>query len=320
MGTIPYGKQYINKNDKKFVLKSLSENLITTGTYVDKFEKEIKDYCKSKYSYVCSSGTAAIHLAMLSIDLKQGDTILILAINFISSYNLAKILKLKVFLVDVDKNTGQMTPDNVINCIKKNKIKNVKALIIMYHGGYPEFPKKFHDLKKKFKFYIIEDACHALGSEYGYKKKFYKIGSCKHSDVCTFSLHPLKTITSGEGGVVTTNNAVVAKKIKLFRSHGIMRSKKFYWKYDVFENGLNYRLSDINCALALSQLKKIKFFLKSRKVIYDKYFKEFKNFDSNLLIPSYSKSIKPSFHLFLININFKKLKKQRSFSKIFELT
>ena len=90
-----------------------------------------------------------------------------------------------------------------------------------------------------------------------------------------------------------------------------MRSKKFYWKYDVFENGLNYRLSDINCALALSQLKKIKFFLKSRKVIYDKYFKEFKNFDSNLLIPSYSKSIKPSFHLFLININFKKLKKNK---------
>ena len=311
MSIIPYGRQYIDKNDKKLVLQSLSENLITTGSYVDRFEKEIKNYCKSKYSYVCSSGTAAIHLAMLSINLKQGDTILMPAINFISSYNLANILKLKIFLVDVDENTGQMTPDNVIDCIKKNNIKNVKALILMYHGGYPEFPKKFHDLKKKFKFHIIEDACHALGSEYEFKKKSYKIGSCRHSDVCTFSLHPLKTITSGEGGIITTNKASISKKIELFRNHGIERSKKYYWKYDILGNGFNYRLSDINCALAFSQLKKIQFFLKRRKLIYERYFKELKNFSPNLLIPSYSKSIKSSFHLFLININFKKLKKNK---------
>ena len=311
MKMIPYGKQYVDSNDKKFVIKSLSENLITTGPYVDKFEKEIKKYLKSKYLYACSSGTAAIHLAMLSINFKKGDTILMPAVNFISSYNLAKILQLKVFLVDVDKNTGQMTPANVVDCINKNKLKNIKALVVMYHGGYPEYSKKFYDLKKKFHFYIIEDACHALGSEYEYKKKFYKIGSCKHSDICTFSLHPLKSITSGEGGVVTTNNYQIAKKIKLLRSHGIARSKNKYWKYDVIENGLNYRLSDINCALALSQLKKISFFLRNRKLIYNTYYKELKNFNSNLFIPSYSKNIKSSFHLFLININFKRLKKNK---------
>ena len=311
MEIIPYGKQFIDKNDKKLVAKSLSEKLITTGPFVEKFEKELKKYLKSKYTFVCSSGTAAIHLSMLSLNLKKGDTILMPAINFIASYNMAKTLQLKIFLVDVDKDTGQMTPDAVTECIKKNKIKDISALIVMYNGGYPEFSKKFYDLKKRFKFYIIEDACHALGSGYTYKKKNYKIGSCKHADICTFSLHPLKTITSGEGGIITTNSFEIAKKIKLFRSHGIQRSKKEYWKYDVLENGLNYRLSDINCALALSQLKKIKFFINKRKKIYKKYYKELNNFSEYMSVPLYSKSIESSYHLFIINIDFKRLKKNK---------
>lgn len=311
MEIIPYGKQFIDKNDTKLVVKSLSKNLITTGPFVEKFEKEIKKYLKSNFSFACSSGTAAIHLSMLALNLKKGDIILMPAINFVSSYNMAKILQLRIFLVDVDKNTGQMTPDHVIDCIKKNKLKNIKALVVMYHGGYPENSKEFFKLKIKFNFSIIEDACHALGAEYEYKRSSYKIGSCKHSDICTFSLHPLKTITSGEGGVVTTNNPEIAKKIKMFRSHGIVRQKKKYWKYDVFENGFNYRLSDINCALALTQLKKINFFLKKRKSIYKKYFKELQNFNPNLTIPIYSKSQISSYHLFLIQINFKDLKKKK---------
>lgn len=311
MEIIPYGKQFIDQNDKKLVIKSLSENLITTGPYVEKFEKEIKKYLRSNFSFVCNSGTAAIHLSMLALDLKKGDTILMPAINFISSYNMAKTLQLKIFLVDVDKETGQMTPDHVTDCIKKNKLKNIKALIVMYHGGYPENSKKFYDIKKKFNFNIIEDACHALGAEYKEKTNFYKIGSCKHSDICTFSLHPLKTITSGEGGVISTNNFEIARKIKLFRSHGIVRQKKKYWKYDVFEHGFNYRLSDLNCALALTQLKKINSFLKKRKLIYKKYCKELNNFNPNLKLPLYSKSIKSSYHLFLININFKNFKKNK---------
>ena len=311
MEIIPYGKQFIDQNDKKLVIKSLSENLITTGPYVEKFEKEIKKYLRSNFSFVCNSGTAAIHLSMLALNLKKGDTILMPAINFISSYNMAKTLQLKIFLVDVDKETGQMTPDHVTDCIKKNKLKNIKALIVMYHGGYPENSKKFYDIKKKFNFNIIEDACHALGAEYKDKKNFYKIGSCKHSDICTFSLHPLKTITSGEGGVISTNNFEIARKIRLFRSHGIVRQKKKYWKYDVFECGFNYRLSDLNCALALAQLKKINFFLKKRKSIYKKYYEEFNNFNPNLTIPLYSKSIISSYHLFLIKINFKNFKKNK---------
>lgn len=308
---IPYGKQFIDKTDKNLVLASLSNDLITTGPFVEKFENQLKKYLKSKYSYVCSSGTAAIHLAMMSINLKKDDIILMPAINFIASYNIAKIMQLKVYLVDVDELTGQITSDKVLECIKKNKLKKIKALIVMYHGGYPENSKKFYDIKKKYNFFIVEDACHALGSEYKYKKKSFKVGSCKHSDVSTFSLHPVKTITSGEGGIVTTNNIKIAKNIKLLRSHGILRNKKKYWEYDVLKHGFNYRLSDINCALGLSQLEKINFFLKKRKIIYKKYKLELQNFNPHLLLPKYSKNIKSSHHLFIINIMFDKIKKTK---------
>ena len=226
MKFIPYGKQFIDNKDIKLVSNSLKENLITTGPYVKKFEKKIKTFLKSKYTHVCSSGTAALHLAMLSVGLKKNDVILMPAINFIASYNIAKIMHLKVYLVDVDKYTGQITPDKIEKCIKKNRLKKIKALIVMYLGGFPENAEKFYKLKSKYNFFIIEDACHALGAHYIYKKKKYKVGSCKHSDVCTFSLHPVKTITSGEGGVVTTNNKKLSANIELFKNHGIKKIKK----------------------------------------------------------------------------------------------
>ncbi len=311
MKYIPYGRQFIDKNDKNLVLNSLSNDLITTGPYVKKFEKKIKKYLNCKYSYVCSSGTSAIHLAMLAIGLKKDDVILMPAINFIASYNMAKNMQLKVYLVDVDEFTGQVTPSKILDCIKKNKLKKIKALIVMYNGGFPENSKKFYDLKKKYKFFIIEDACHALGSKYKYKDNFIRIGSCKHSDVCTFSLHPLKTITSGEGGIVTTNSLKIAKNIQLFRNHGMSKNKRDYWKYDILKFGFNYRLSDINCSLGLSQLNKINNFLKKRKKIYQKYISELKNLSESLIIPNYSKIISPAFHLFLINIKFSKLKSNK---------
>ena len=312
MKYIPYGRQFIDNKDKKLISSSLSNDLITTGPFVEKFEGNLSKYFNCKYSYVCSSGTAAIHLAMLSIGLKKDDIILMPAVNFIAAYNMAKIIGLKVFLVDVDEFTGQVTPNKVLECIKKNKLKKIHALLVMFHGGYPENIKKLYDIKKRYNFYIIEDACHALGSKYKYKNKFFKIGSCKHADISTFSLHPLKTITSGEGGIVTSNNAKIAKNIQLFRSHGMLRKKNKHWEYDILKYGFNYRLSDINCALGLSQLKKINFFLKKRKKIYQQYLKEFKNFSQNIVIPKYSKNIESSYHLFLLNIAFDKLKKNKN--------
>ena len=306
MKIIPYGRQYIDNQDIKFVSKALKQDLITTGSYVKKFENKISKFLKVKYVASCSNGTSALHLALMSINLKKDDVIIMPAINFIAVYNMAKLMNAKIFLAGVDPFTGQMTPKTLLECIKKNKLKKIKAIVTMYLGGQPENVIEFYKIKKKFNCYLIEDACHALGSKYLYNKKYLSIGSCKHSDIATFSLHPVKTITSGEGGFVTTNNKDLAKKIFLFRSHGIERHKTHHWEYQISHSGFNYRLSDINAALGLSQLRKLSKFLTYRKKIYDYYLKELGDFKDILNFPEYNKNNISSYHLCLISINFKK--------------
>jgi dTDP-4-amino-4,6-dideoxygalactose transaminase len=310
MKIIPYGRQFIDKQDNKIVLSSLKSDLITTGKYVKRFEKNISNLFKSKYAISCSSGTSALHLSLMAISLKKNDTIIMPAINFIAAYNLSRLMGAKIFLADVDKYTGQMTPETLLDCISKNKIKKIKAIFVMYMGGYPENVIEFHKIKKKFRFYLIEDACHSLGAQYSYKNKNFYIGSCQHSDIAAFSLHPVKTITTGEGGIVTTNNKLFAERIKTLRSHGIVRKKNNHWQYDVLQSGFNYRLSDVNCALGLGQLKKIDKFLNYRKKIFNFYKAEFKKIINKITIPFYKKS-KASYHLFLISINFKKIKSSK---------
>jgi dTDP-4-amino-4,6-dideoxygalactose transaminase len=228
------------------------------------------------------------------------------AVNFIASYNLAKSMGAKVFLADVNPISGQMTPKNLLECIHKNNLKKIKVIITMYLGGYPENVVEFYKIKKNLNCILIEDACHALGAKYYFKKRYVNIGSCKHSDISTFSLHPVKTITTGEGGIVTTNNKFFYNKIKLFRSHGI-KKKQFNWDYDILLHGYNYRLSDINCALGISQIKKIKKFINLRKKIYIFYKKKFEELKSYFKLPVYSKKNHGSYHLFLINLNLKNI-------------
>lgn len=306
MNIIPYGRQYIDKSDINFVSKALKKDLVTTGSYVKKFENEISDLLKVKYVASCNSGTSALHLALMAINFKEDDVIVMPAINFIAVYNMARLMNAKIFLADVDPFTGQMTPKKLSECIKINKLKKIKAIVTMYLGGFPENVIEFYKIKKKFNCYLIEDACHALGSKYLHNKKYLSIGSCKHSDIATFSLHPVKTITSGEGGLVTTNNKALANKIFLFRSHGIERHKNHHWEYQIRYSGFNYRLSDINAALALSQLRKLGKFLIYRKKVYDYYRKELSAFKNVLNFPEYNKNNISSYHLCLLNINFRK--------------
>jgi dTDP-4-amino-4,6-dideoxygalactose transaminase len=178
----------------------------------------------------------------------------------------------------------------------------------MYLGGYPENVIEFYNIKKKFNCYLIEDACHALGAKYKFKNEKLHVGSCRHSDIATFSLHPVKTITSGEGGVVTTNSKILAHKILLLRSHGIKRDKKNHWHYDIERAGFNYRLSDVSCALALSQLNKIKKFIDYRDQVYRYYRDKFNKFENLIALNKYNKKNSPSYHLYLLSINFKKIK------------
>jgi len=308
---IPYGKQYIDKSDLQMVSKSLKEPLITTGNFVKKFENNLSNFLKVKNAISCNSGTAALHLAFLASDLKKNDIVIMPAINFISAYSMCKQIGAKIYLADVDLETGQMTPKSLLECIKINKLKKIKIILTMYMGGFPENLIEFHKIKKKFNCLLIEDACHAFGSEYKFNKKLIKVGACKHSDISTFSLHPLKPITTAEGGIITTNNELIAKKIKKLRSHGIIRNNKFHWKYDIFQSGYNYRLSDINSALGLSQLKKIKKFLKYRKKVYEYYKAELYKYKNIINFPKYDLKNKPSYHLVLINIDFRKLRSNK---------
>jgi len=307
MKIIPYGRQYVDSQDIRLVSKALKEDLITTGLYVKKFENKILKFLKVKYATSCNSGTSALHLALMAIDLEKNDVIIMPAINFIAVYNMARLMNAKIFLADVDPLTGQMTPETLLKCIKNNKLKRIKAIVTMYLGGYPENVKEFYNIKKKFNCYLIEDACHAFGAKYLFNKNFIPIGSCKYSDISTFSLHPVKTITSGEGGLITTNNKAFYNKIVSLRSHGINKDKNFHWKYNLSRPGFNYRLSDMNCALGLGQLKKINKFINYRRKIFNLYKIELKKVINKITLPSYKIS-KPSYHLFLISINFKKIK------------
>lgn len=314
MNKIPYGKQHIDKKDIKYVSSALQKDLITTGKYVKKFENQIKKLVKSKFAISCSSGTAGLHLALKAINIQKDDVIVMPAINFVAIYSVSRMLGAKIFLADVDPITGQMTPKTLSECILKNHLKKIKAIITMYLGGYPENIVEFYNIKKKFKCFLIEDACHAFGAKYKFRNKKLYIGSCKHSDIAVFSFHPVKTITSGEGGAVTTNNKILANKVFLFRSHGIERKNSRHWEYNIKECGFNYRLSDINSALGLSQLSKIKKFINFRYKVYKSY-QDFLINNQHIILPKYNENNEPAFHLFLICIkNKKKLIKVKLFN------
>lgn len=313
MNFISYGRQFVDSDDLKIVKKSLKENKLTTGPFVESFEHQLSNYLGSKYALACNSGTSAIYLAFKSIEMNKDDIVIMPAINFVASYNVAKLLDAKVYLADVDPETGIMRPEDVERCCKKFNIKKIKVILVMYHAGYPLNAEKFNKIKKKFKSYIIEDSCHALGAKYMVNKKMYKIGSCKHSDISTFSFHPVKTITTGEGGALTTNSKKLYEKIKILRSIGITRHQN-HWKYDVKEYSLNFRISDIQCALGISQLKKINKFLNKRKKIIQNYFKAFKNMKSIYLINHLSE-YKSANHLCLLKFKNFNLKKKDLFFK-----
>jgi len=308
MKKLSYGKHNIDQIDINLVKKSLSSDVITGGSYLNKFEKKIKSFTKSKFSLACNSGTAAIHLSLLAIGIKKNDNVLMPTVNFVAAYNMCKVIGANPILIDVDPLTGQVTPENIESFFQKNKKIKIKLLITMFLGGYPENIQKFYKLKKKHTFLILEDSCHAFGASYYVNNKKYMVGSCKHSDLSTFSFHPVKTITTGEGGAVTTSNKNFFNKMNFLRSHGILR-KKDYWHYDIEKPGYNYRISDINCALGVTQIKKTLSFLDQRKKNFENYIQLFNDVKVDTVsFPKYEKRNNPSFHLFLININFKMLK------------
>lgn len=274
MKLIPYGHQWIDNDDVKEVVKVLKSKWLTQGHKVEEFEKAVAKYCKAKYAVAVSSGTAALHAAYSAAGFKSGDEVITTPLTFAATSNMLVSCGVKPVFVDIRNNTLNIDPEKIEGKITEK----TKAIVAVDFAGHPCDYDKILKIAKKNNFLVIEDACHALGSEY----KGKKIGS--FSDMTILSFHPVKHITTGEGGMVLTNNKDFYEKLKLFRNHGIVKNPEIgKWYYEIEDIGFNYRITDIQCALGLSQLKKIDKFLKRRRDIANIYAKAFENLKEVIL-------------------------------------
>lgn len=295
---VSYGRQHIDEDDIAEVIAALKSDFLTCGPYVEKFEKSLCDVTGAKYAVVCNNGTAALHLAMLALGVEDGDSVIVPTITFLASANAARYCGADVVFADVDARTGLLTLETLQDAYARAKTP-VKAIVAVHLcGQLVDMPKikAFCDSKN---IKIIEDACHAIGGK--------DVGACRYSDMATFSFHPVKTITMGEGGAITTNNNEYALKMARLRTHGMVRG--MHWKYEMPELGYNYRACDIQCALGVSQLKKLDKFIKRRleiAKIYDEFFKTIE-WARPVVVPSDD----VGYHLYPILINFEKIGKTR---------
>lgn len=302
---INYSKQNINYSDLKEIKKVLFSDFLTQGPTVKKFENKINKFCDSKYSVACNSATSALHIACKAIGLKKNDLVWTNPISFVASANCALYCEAKIDYVDIDLKSFNITYEKFKEKIDKSKKNLPKILILVDYGGFPCDLEKIFKLAKKNKIFVIQDFSHSFGAKY----KKSKIGNCKYSDITVFSFHPVKIITTGEGGIATTNNFDYFKKMQLYRSHGITKDFKNFikkkikpWYFEQQVLGFNYRMNDIEAALGISQLKRIKLNLKSRRRIADNYHRLLHD---KIIKIKKNKDVESSFHLFPIVVDKK---------------
>ena len=303
---INYGKHTIDQNDVSEIKKVLVNQLLTQGKYNSYFEKKLRTKFGSKYCSVVSSGTAALHLALMALSLPKNSKVATIPLTFVATSNSILMNNLIPEFVDIDSISYTIDLNKLEDKLKKDK--KIKAVISVDYAGNLCDWKSLSFLAKKYNLKLINDNCHAIGSKYNNDSKY----ACKYADLVTQSYHPVKAITTAEGGSVLTNNKSLHEKIQIYKNHGIMRNKELsrkygLWFYSIKALGYNYRLSDIQCALGVSQLSKLDFFVKKRQEIAKIYDKAFANFE-NLRIPPIRKNCDHSYHLYPLQINFKKIK------------
>lgn len=294
---IPYGRQWIEEDDIQAVIEVLKSDYLTTGPKVQEFEKTVAEYVGAKYAVAVSNGTAALHATCFAAGIKSGDEVITTPITFAASSNCVLYCGGKAVFADIEADTYNIDPNDIVR-----KITNkTKAIIPVHFAGQPCNMDKINEIAKQYNLIVIEDAAHALGADY----KGKKIGSI--SDMTIFSFHPVKHITTGEGGMITTNDKDLYDKLILFRTHGITRDSEFMthnegaWYYEQLDLGFNYRITDIQCALGISQMKKLDKFVTRRKEIANKYNQAFKNVQ-NIILPKQSNNCNSSWHLYVIQI------------------
>ena len=292
---IPYGKQTIDNDDIQAVVDVLKSDWLTTGPKVDEFEDAIASYVNSEYAVAVSSGTAALHCAMFAAGIKQDDEVIVTPMTFAASSNAILYMNAMPVFVDIEEDTLLIDA----NKIEKKITPKTKAIVTVDYAGQPCDYDTIKKICNKHNLIHISDGCHALGAEY----KEQKIGSL--ADMTCFSFHPVKHITTGEGGAITTNCKKYYDKLCLFRNHGIttdhrQREKQGSWFYEMVELGYNYRITDIQCALGISQLKKLSVWVKKRNEIANKYNEAFAKTCIKPLITRDS-SVN-SYHLYIIKV------------------
>ncbi len=297
MNFIPYGKQNISQEDIDSVVDTLKSDFLTTGPKINEFEEALSSYCGAKYCVAVSNGTAALHLASLVL-LKEGDKVLTTPNSFLATSNAILYVGAKPIFVDIQED-GNIDLDLCEEELKKDP--SIKAIYGVSFSGNMLDQNKLKELKEKYKITILEDNAHAIGAEYD----GIKAGSCTNSECSIFSFHPVKHITTAEGGAITTNDKDIYEKLLVLRAHGMVKTSDMKpWEYEMRELGFNYRITDMQCALGISQLKKLPSFIERRYEIAKTYDKAFEN---TLVKPLYAFHGKSSYHLYVVQVDFSKL-------------
>lgn len=264
---IPYGRQFIDNQDIEEVIRALRSEFITQGPKIEEFERKLAEYCGAKYAVAFNSGTSALYCAYRVLGLRKGSQFITSPITFVATVSAGVLNGLKPRFADVEPDTGNMD----VNLVEKLITEKTRLIVPVHYAGHPVDMEKLWDLAQNNNIYVIEDACHALGSKY----KGFKTGSCKFSHMTVLSFHPVKHITTGEGGAVLTNDEGFYRELQKCRNHGIIRGED--WLYSVDYPSFNFRITDFQSALGISQLKKIDSFVKKRREIAKIYEQKLKN-------------------------------------------
>ncbi|REL26066.1 UDP-4-amino-4,6-dideoxy-N-acetyl-beta-L-altrosamine transaminase [Thalassotalea euphylliae] len=274
---IPYGKQQITEQDIDAVVNVLKSDFLTQGPIVNRFEQAVAGKCQAKFALATNSATSALHIACLALDIGQGDIVWTSPISFVASANCALYCGADIDFVDIERNTANMSTSALAEKLALAKIqgKLPKAIIVVHMAGLSCDMAKIGALARQYQVKIIEDASHAIGGAYQYTP----VGNCQFSDICVFSFHPVKVITSAEGGMALTNCETLAHKMEMYRSHGITKDTTQFqqfspnepWRYEQQLLGFNYRMSDLHAALGLSQLNKLDDFVAQRNALAQNY-------------------------------------------------
>jgi UDP-4-amino-4,6-dideoxy-N-acetyl-beta-L-altrosamine transaminase len=301
---IPYGRQDITESDISEVEKVLRSNFLTQGPIVPKFEKSVSNYCGASYAVSVNSATSALHIACLALDLGPGDCLWTVPNTFVASANCGRYCGADIDFVDIDPKTYNISVNALSEkLIKSEKLGKLPKIVVPVHfAGQPCDMLSIYNLSKRYGFKIIEDASHAIGASYNQ----IKVGSCSHSDITVFSFHPVKIITTAEGGMALTNNKDVADKMTSLRAHGIIRDKEKMkkrpedeiWNYQQVYLGYNYRMNDIQAALGLNQMKRIDEYIELRHQIANYYSSKLQ--DLPLITPLQKPENYSSYHLYPI--------------------